>query len=193
MRRAYVFLAGCAAVMVTVFSCTGNGDTTPGPVTVTTDSLVKRGEYLVTIGGCDDCHSPKKMGPMGPELVMESRFSGYPADRPFPNYDSSLVKKGIAMFNADLTSAAGPWGISFAANISSDSTGIGNWSEAQFFTALREGKFKGLVESRPLLPPMPWQNLKHLTDEDIRAIFAYLKSTKPVKNVVPGNKQFAQL
>ena len=97
------------------------------------------------------------------------------------------------MFNEDLTSAAGPWGVSFSANITSDSTGLGNWTEAQFFKALREGKFKGLDQSRPLLPPMPWQNLKHLTDEDIRSIFAFLKSTKPVKNVVPGTRQIAQL
>ena len=193
MRKIYFVLAGCAAVMLTVFSCTDTAEKPASPVALSTDSLLKRGEYLVTVGGCDDCHSPKKMGPMGPELVMEQRFSGFPANRPFPKYDSSLVSKGIMMFNEDLTSAAGPWGVSFSANITSDSTGLGNWTEAQFFKALREGKFKGLDQSRPLLPPMPWQNLKHLTDEDIRSIFAFLKSTKPVKNVVPGTRQIAQL
>jgi len=124
---------------------------------------------------------------------MELRFSGYPANRPFPAYDSNLIKKGVMMMNADLTCAAGPWGVTFAANITSDDTGLGNWSEAHFFTALREGKFKGLKESRSLLPPMPWQNLKNMTDEDMRAMFAYLKSTKPVKNIVPGTRQFAEL
>lgn len=124
---------------------------------------------------------------------MERRLSGFPATRVVPQYDSNVVKKGLVMFNEDLTSAAGPWGVSFAANITSDDTGLGNWSEAHFFKAIREGKFKGLDGSRSLLPPMPWQNLKQLTDEDIRAIFAFLKSTKPVKNIVPGNRQLAEL
>lgn len=51
--------------------------------------------------------------------------------------------------------------------------------------ALRKGKYKGLENARDLLPPMPWFNFSHLTDEDLKAMFAYLKSTKPVNNVVP--------
>jgi hypothetical protein len=43
-----------------------------------------------------------------------------------------------------------------------------------------------LDEGRPLLPPMPWFNYTNIKDEDLKAIFAYLKSTKPVRNVVPG-------
>ena len=189
MRKTYFVIAAAAAAILTIVSCTGTEEKTMADTstkTVDTDSLVKRGNYLVTVGGCDDCHSPKNMGPRGPEIDMANRFSGYPADRPIPKFDSNVVKQGMAIMNGDLTAAAGPWGVSFAANISSDSTGIGSWSEAQFFKALREGKFKGLDQSRPLLPPMPWQNLKQLTDEDVRAIFAYLKTTKPVKNVVPA-------
>ncbi len=92
------------------------------------------------------------------------------------------------MFGPDLTNAVGPWGMSFAANISSDDTGIGTWSESQFFKAMREGKWKGLDGSRSLLPPMPWFNFKNLDDTDLRSIFAYLKSSKPVENVVPAPK-----
>ena len=97
------------------------------------------------------------------------------------------------MFGADLTSAAGPWGMSFAGNITSDETGIGNWKEEQFINALRHGKWKGLDNNRSLLPPMPWVVYKNMTDEDLKAIYTYLKTTKPVHNIVPMPKQFSEL
>lgn len=150
-----------------------------------TISIVKRGEYLVTTIGCDDCHSPKIMGPNGPEVDMNLRFSGYPSNRPLNKVSTDAFTKGWLTMNGDLTSAAGPWGVSFSANITSDSTGIGTWKEAQFMKAIREGKSKGLDNNRPLLPPMPWQNFRKLSDDDLKAIFAYLKTTKPVHNVVP--------
>ncbi len=90
------------------------------------------------------------------------------------------------MLTGDLTSAVGPWGVSFAANLTSDPTGIGSWTEENFKRALKEGKYKGMPGGRTLLPPMPWQNFANISDEDVSAIFAYLKSTKPVKNVVPA-------
>ena len=194
MRKTIVTITLISAVIVTgMVSCFNSKADRPATDAVSKDSLIKRGEYLVIIGGCDDCHSPKKMGPQGPEVDMEHRLSGYPATRPFPKYDSNVVKKGLMMFNEDLTSAAGPWGVSFAANLTSDDTGLGNWSEAHFFKALREGKFKGLDGSRSLLPPMPWQNLGKMTDDDLKAVFAFLKSTKPVKNIVPGTRQIAEI
>ena len=58
---------------------------------------VKRGEYLVSIIGCDDCHSPKRMGPMGPEIIPELRLSGYPSSRPIQKADSQVVKQGWAL------------------------------------------------------------------------------------------------
>jgi hypothetical protein len=144
---------------------------------------VKRGEYLVSIIGCDDCHSPKRMGPMGPEIIPELRLSGYPSSRPIMKADTSAVNQGWAMFVPDLTSSVGPWGVSFSANLTSDETGIGNWTEENFLRAIREGKYKGLETSRPLLPPMPWFVYKNMKDEDLKSIFAYLKTTKPVENV----------
>lgn len=156
-------------------------------------SLVKRGEYLVNSIGCDDCHSPKKMGPNGPEIIEELRFSGYPGNRPVEKPDSATVKKGWSLFGPDFTSTVGMWGMSFAANLTSDETGIGNWKEEQFIKALREGKYKGLDGSRPLLPPMPWFVYRNMTDDDLRSIFAYLKSTKPVRNEVPPPVAFSDL
>ncbi len=153
---------------------------------VSPEDLVKRGEYLVTTMGCNDCHSPKKMGPNGPELIPELLLSGYPSDRPVVKFTEPMLKEGFGMFYPDLTAAAGPWGVSFAANLTPDPTGIGTWSEEQFKKALTQGKFKGLDGSRMLLPPMPWFNFTKLTDEDSKAIFAYLKSLKPVNNAVPA-------
>ncbi len=147
--------------------------------------LVKRGEYLVGIMGCNDCHSPKVMGAQGPEPVAGKLLSGYAADRPLPARNADAMKDWV-LFNNDNTAAAGPWGVSFAANLTSDPTGIGTWTEEQFKRALTQGKAKGITSNRMLLPPMPWPNYRTIKDEDLKAIFAYLKSTKPVANVVPA-------
>lgn len=150
------------------------------------ESEVVRGKYLVGIMGCGDCHSPKKMGANGPEVIPELLLSGYPSDRPVVNFNSELIKEGFAMFYPDLTAAAGPWGISFAGNLTPDETGIGSWSEEQFKIAMTKGKFKGMDNARMLLPPMPWFNYAEMKDEDIHAVFSYLKSIAPVNNVVPS-------
>jgi hypothetical protein len=155
-------------------------------VEVTKDSLIKKGEYLVTILGCNDCHSPKRMGAMGPEIIPELMLSGYPADRPLGTVTKGAIADGWALFNADLTVGIGPWGATFAGNLTSDETGIGNWSLDQFKIALTQGKYKGLADGRPLLPPMPWVNYINMKNEDVEAIYTYLMSTKPVKNVVPA-------
>ncbi len=150
------------------------------------ESQVKWGEHLVIISGCGDCHTPKKMTPAGPELDLSLALSGHPSNMPPPDVDRKVMEaKGLSVTN-DLTSWVGPWGVSYAANITSDSTGIGNWSEAQFITCLRQGKWKGLADGRPLLPPMPWQFFKSMSDDEIKAMFAYLKSTKPIKNAAPA-------
>jgi hypothetical protein len=159
--------------------------TNAGPIS--RDSMVKRGAYLVTIMGCNDCHSPKKMGPQGPYPDPDRLLSGHPADMPVPKFDTGTARNWI-LFNQMLTNYVGPWGISYSANLTSDSTGIGGWTEQQFMKAIREGKYKGLDNTRPLLPPMPWPEIRHASDEDLKAIFAYLKSTKPVRNVVPEAK-----
>lgn len=183
-----VLVAATCSVLITT-SCTNSNqkqseiNTTVN--TVSPEEIVKRGEYLVTIMGCHDCHSPKKMGPNGPEIIPELLLSGYPSDRPIVKFDSPMLKEGFGMFYPDLTAGAGPWGVSFAANLTPDQSGIGTWTEEQFKIALTQGKFKGIEGARMLLPPMPWFNFTKMKDEDVSAIFAYLKSIKPVVNVVP--------
>lgn len=152
----------------------------------TKDSLIKRGAYLVAVIGCNDCHSPKHIGPQGPEIDTLNMLSGFPSNRPIPTADPKEIQNGSIVFNGDLTATVGPWGTSFAANITSDDTGIGTWTEEQFKNVLRNGKYKGMNGSRMLMPPMPWQNFRNLTDGDIQAIFYYLRSTRPFKNVVPA-------
>ncbi|MBK8502479.1 MAG: diheme cytochrome c-553 [Saprospiraceae bacterium] len=114
---------------------------------------VKRGEYLVNAIGCDECHSPKRFGPQGPEIIPELRLSGFPHDAVLPSIDTGTVNKGWALFAPDLTSAVGLWGQSYAANLTPDETGTGNWTEDQFLTAIKKGKFKGLENGRDLCHP----------------------------------------
>ncbi|MBS1687526.1 MAG: c-type cytochrome [Bacteroidetes bacterium] len=148
---------------------------------------VKRGEYLVTIMACNDCHTPKKMTDKGPMPDMDRMLSGYDASQPLPAFDTVAAKSGKwAFFCGKGTAFAGPWGVSYAANLTPDGTGIGNWTIENFKKAFREGKSKGIDAARPLLPPMPWQNYTQVKDEDVEAIFAYLKSIKPVENRVPN-------
>ena len=149
------------------------------------ENMVRRGQYLVTIMGCNDCHSPKVMTAHGPEIDSTRMLSGHPETIPVPKINAAELQNWV-LFSHNLTTFVGPWGVSFAANLTSDATGIGNWTEEQFINAIRHGKYKGLENSRPLLPPMPWTMYKNATDEDLKAIFAYLKSTPPVQNRVPG-------
>jgi mono/diheme cytochrome c family protein len=150
-------------------------------------SKVDRGKYLVTTSGCHDCHSPKVYTPEGLPQPDEKRLlCGHPADEGLPEFSHDWVTPGKwVLFNSHLTAAVGPWGISYAANLTpDDQTGIGLWTEDVFIKALRTGKHMGA--GRPILPPMPWPNLAEMTDEDLGAMFAYLKSLPPVKNPVPA-------
>jgi len=82
------------------------------------------------------------------------------------------------------TAFAGPWGITYAMNLTPDvNTGIGIWTEDIFVRAIKEGRHWG--QSRPIMPPMPWEFFRNLTDEDLRSIYAYLRTIKPVVNRVP--------
>ncbi len=194
MRKTVLNLAAIAVVASAVFvACQDSAASEEKSTVITKEQMVKRGAYLVNTIGCDDCHSPKRIGANGPEIIPELRLSGYPSDRPITKADTNVVKKGWMLFADDLTTAVGPWGQSFAANLTSDVTGTGNWKEAQFIKAIREGKYKGLDNTRPLLMPMPWFVYRNLTDDDLKSIFAFLQTTKPVNNVVPSPKPFIQL
>ncbi len=149
-------------------------------------SQVEWGNHLVTIAGCNDCHTPKKMTEKGPVIDSSLLLSGHPVNMPKIEVNKAEMEAKHLVVTMDLTEWVGPWGTSYAANLTPHETGLGNWSEEQFFKALREGKFKGLDGSRTLLPPMPWEMFKHFSDDEIKAIFAYLKSVKPVDNIVPA-------
>jgi len=149
-------------------------------------SQVEWGEHLVLIGGCHDCHTPKKMTNHGPVLDTALFLSGHPSNMPRIDIDRKEIEaKGLAVA-MDLTEWVGPWGISFSANLTPDPTGIGNWTEDQFIYALRNGTAKGIPGSRPILPPMPWEMIANMTDDEMKAVFAYLKSIKPINNLVPA-------
>lgn len=152
---------------------------------MTKEDIVKRGAYLVNLGGCNDCHSPKIMTQMGPMPDTTKLLSGHPENEPMLPIDASLVQPGKWLLaGQDATSWVGPWGVSFTANLTPDGpTGTGTWTDEVFIKALRTGKHMGV--GRPLLPPMPWQGIGQSTDEDLKAIFAYLKSLPPVHNKVP--------
>lgn len=146
-------------------------------------SMIERGRYVVTIGGCNDCHTPLEMGPNGPAPDMSRMLSGHPESLEMPEPPAL----GDGPWNwagaATLTAFAGPWGVSYATNLTPDDTGLGIMSEELFVQAMRTGKHFG--QGRPIMPPMPWQNLAQMTDEDLRSIYAYLKTIPPIRNVVP--------
>jgi hypothetical protein len=152
------------------------------------ESAAQWGEHIVTVSACNDCHSPKKMTAMGPVIDSSLLLSGHPSQMPDFTVDrKEMESKGLGV-TQDLTAWVGPWGISYTANLTSDSTGIGTWTDGQFMYAIRNGKYKGMENGRPLLPPMPWEMYRNFTDDELKAIFAYLKSTKPIHNVVPAPK-----
>lgn len=160
--------------------------TTPETKPLSQDELIKKGDYIVSTGACNDCHSPKIMTQMGPVPDSSKLLSGHPANEPLPPLDANAGKPTSWVSMApDATAYVGPWGLSYAANLTPDSsTGIGAWTEEQFINTLRNGKHLG--NGRPLLPPMPWPDFGKKTDDDLKAVFAYLKSLPAVSNRVPG-------
>lgn len=168
-------------------SCNGPGaKEAQDAETITQEELISRGEYLVTSVGCADCHAPKIMTEQGPEPDMDRYLMGFPATDSLPPIPEGMADSPWILFYPELTAVVGPWGISYAANLTPDDTGLGTWTLDQFKRAIREGKYKGLENSRPLMPPMPWQAYRNFSDQDLEAIFTYLKTLKPISNVVPA-------
>jgi len=144
---------------------------------------IARGKYLVVYGGCNDCHTPLKMTDKGPAPDFTRLLSGHPEEAKLPPPPKTDDTPWFAA-TAGMTAWAGPWGVSYAANLTPDqNTGLGIWTEDMFLLAMRTGKH--MSAGRDILPPMPWQNLAALNDEDLLAIFAYLRSIPPVNNRVP--------
>jgi len=113
---------------------------------------VKKGFYLVTIGHCMECHTP--FVERGGLDVANSLGKG---GREFP----------------------GPWGVSKSRNITSSKTaGLGNWTDAEIKTAITQGKSR---DGGPLKGPMGYQYYAKMTDADLDAVIAYLR-TVPAKD-----------
>ena len=184
MTKTLLLALPCAALII-AGACTQTPAPPPAPA-APAKTPVQRGAYIVAAGGCHDCHTPWKMGANGqPEPDMTLALSGHPEAMkmgPPPKVDpaSGWLWGG----SASNTAFYGPWGISYAANLTSDqNTGLGIWTEDMFIRAIREGKHMGT--SRPILPPMPWHVFRNYDDDDLKAIFAYLKTVKAVANHVP--------
>jgi len=157
--------------------------TPPGPPVKSDHPAVKRGEYIVKSMGCWDCHTPQKMGPNGPEPDMSMWLAGHPAGAEVPSA-ANVSGPWMGAFSATFTAWSGPWGVSYTRNLTPDpETGIGEWTEQQFIDTFRTGRRQG--RGREILPPMPIPALSNLSDDDLKAIFAYLRAVPPVKNRVP--------
>ncbi len=150
------------------------------------EAQIERGKYLVTVMDCTGCHTPLIPLADGPVPDTTSFLSGYPADLELPEvpWDHFGPDQWAGMWTSRGTAIAGPWGVAFPRNLTPDvETGLGSWTAEIFIKTLRTGKNMG--EGRDILPPMPWRQFRELTDEDLRAIFAYLGSLEPIDNAVP--------
>jgi hypothetical protein len=144
---------------------------------------VARGKYLVSIMGCHDCHTPLKMTATGPEPDMSRALSGHPQELKMP---AAPAASGPWLWQGAATNTAfsGPWGVTYTFNLTPDvNTGLGIWTEEMFVKAIKTGRHMGV--SRQIQPPMPWQVYRNASVEDLKSIYAYLRTIPPVKNLVP--------
>ena len=173
-----LFMAAVAMVISKTVAASGAG------TQAADQARIERGAYLVRTMACHDCHTPWQMGPRGPEPDMTRALTGHPSDLVMPPPPRLPEGPWIGVMSATNTAWAGPWGVSFTANLTPDpDNGLGKWTEDMFIQTMRTGRHEG--KGRPLLPPMPYQILAALNDDDIKALFAYLQSLPPSKNKVP--------
>lgn len=145
---------------------------------------IERGRYLVNTSGCADCHTPMKMGANGPEPDTARHLSGHPQGFSITAPVAPPAGPWLVVIANSGTAYSGPWGLSFSANLTPDpETGLGRWSEADFVQTIRTGRHLG--RGRQVLPPMPIPVYSQMTDDDLKAVFAYLQSLPPVRNKVP--------
>jgi mono/diheme cytochrome c family protein len=134
-------------------SCNPNGS---GAGSTAADQKLARGRYLLRVLACGDCHTP-------------GTLYGVP--------DTTRLMAGSEL------GWRGAWGVSYPPNLTPDLvTGLGDWTEAQIVTALREGR---RPDGSALLPPMPWPDYAALTDDDANALAAALKDLPPIKHQEP--------
>jgi hypothetical protein len=146
---------------------------------------VRRGDYLVRILACNECHTPWSPGPNGRSMPDMSRMlSGHPSDLVMPPPPELPDGPWVWLGSGSNTAFAGPWGVSYATNLTPhEHSGMGIWTEEMFIRAMRDGRHMG--SSRRILPPMPWGAYSRMSEQDLRAIFAYLRTLPPIDNLVP--------
>jgi mono/diheme cytochrome c family protein len=129
-----------------------------GAAAARAESPVARGEYLVGIMDCTGCHST-------------GALTGKPEPAKFlAGSDVGFQIPGLGIF--------------YPPNLTPDArTGLGSWSEQDIATALRAGV---RPDGRELAPAMPWRSYAKLTDEDVAAVAAYLKSLPAVDHQTPS-------
>jgi len=185
MNRSRIAMTSHAALAAALVALAG----APNPAAATDGAKsdaerIARGKYLVTVAGCNDCHTPWKMGPNGPEPDMSRMLSGHPEQLDMPPAPKLPQGPWLVTVGATNTAWSGPWGVSFTANLTPDGeTGLGKWTVRTFKDTIRTGRRMG--RGRAILPPMPIPMYKNFTDADLEAIFAYLQSIPAVKNRVP--------
>ena len=154
------------------------------PTVAAPADAVARGKYLVSTSACHDCHTPWVMTDNGPGPDMSRMLSGHPESLVMPDPPALPQGPWIASFAATNTAWAGPWGVSFTANLTPDrETGLGKWTARNFIETIRTGRHLG--RGRAILPPMPVPVYNNFTDADLTAIFQYLQSIPAIKNRVP--------
>ena len=181
MIKKLLAVAGLTCVLATAAGCDRAEATASTAKTPTTAERVARGKYIVNTAGCNDCHTPWKKGEKGPEPDLTRFLSGHPEKLRMPKVD---LPPGHWMGAPYMTEFQGPWGKTYAMNLTPDvNTGIGIWTEDMFIRAIREGRHMG--QSRPIMPPMPWTVYRNLNDEDLKSVYAFLRTIPAVHNRVP--------
>jgi hypothetical protein len=182
-------------LLITVTGCTSTKSTFEPQKESTTSAYVERyrlyrierGKQLVSLGGCDKCHTPKIKTLFGTESDPERFLSGYPQGEPLPELPDSEPGTGEwenTFYTTDGTVWVGRWGVSFAANITPDpETGLGAWTEEQFIETFRGTDHIG--GGSTIRSSMPMQAYSQLSNEELRSIYLYLQVIKPIKNKVP--------
>ena len=185
LRRIALSAAIAAATLLALFA-TGKAVLAAEPLAGKAPGaadMVARGRYLVTVAACNDCHTPWKMGAEGPEPDMSRMLSGHPRGMEMPPAPKPAGPWLVSMA-ATNTAWAGPWGVSYTANLTPDAeTGLGKWTLRNFVDTIRTGRHMG--RGRPVLPPMPIAMYRNFTDADLEAIYSYLRTIPAVRNRVP--------
>jgi mono/diheme cytochrome c family protein len=180
-----VFVLTFAALSSALVKAIAATEATPHVVSPDNAARIERGAYLVRTMGCNDCHTPLKLGPKGPEPDMTRALTGHPSDLVMPPPPALPPGPWQWVGAATNTAFAGPWGVSYTMNLTPDpDTGLGKWTEEMFIATMKTGRHEG--KGRPIKPPMPWFVVGALNDEDIRSLFAYLQSLPAAKNRVPA-------